>query len=140
MTSGAWDVCEHSFVTSQGTPHGRLQRALERGNLLQALAAAQELGEIAPGDGLALCRLLVAENPERFPRAAVRWAAKVMLAVPALELDEAELLLAALRALGGPGADEAAALLVSLLERHRVLVDERAVLRSKTIEPARRRP
>ena len=117
------------FVTSQGSPHGRLQRALEHGNLLQALAAAHELGEIAPGDGLALCRLLAAEKSERFPRAAVRWAARVMLAVPTLELYEAELLLPALRALTGPGAEEAAGLLVRLLQRHRVLVNERALLR-----------
>jgi hypothetical protein len=122
-------TCEHPFVTSQGTPHGRLQRALEGGNLLQALAAAHELGDLAPGDGLALCRLLADEQSPRFPRAAVRWAARLMLKVPTLELDEATLLLPALRALTGPDSDEAAALLVRLLQRYHVLVSERTVLR-----------
>jgi hypothetical protein len=36
-------VCEHLFVTSQGSPDGRFRRALERGNLTEALSAASEL-------------------------------------------------------------------------------------------------
>jgi hypothetical protein len=34
---------EHLFVTSQGSPYGRLRRALDSGNATVALAAASEM-------------------------------------------------------------------------------------------------
>jgi hypothetical protein len=47
-------VCEHTFVTSQGTPHGRFTRAIKQGNLFAAELAARELGGLNLQDALEL--------------------------------------------------------------------------------------
>jgi hypothetical protein len=60
-------------MTSQGTPHGRFQRAIASRNLLNAETAAREIGGLSLADALALCELLAATDPKRFERAALRW-------------------------------------------------------------------
>jgi hypothetical protein len=44
-------------MTSQGTAHGRFQRAIKRGHLLPAEMAARELGALSLSDSLALVLL-----------------------------------------------------------------------------------
>jgi hypothetical protein len=58
----------HHKMTSQGTAHGRFQRAIERRNLRGAEIAARELGELSLGDALAFCLLLADVDPPRFDR------------------------------------------------------------------------
>jgi hypothetical protein len=52
-------ACEHLFVTSQGSAYMRFRRALDRGNVTEALSAASELWEGVGGWG--------APTPRRLP-------------------------------------------------------------------------
>jgi hypothetical protein len=60
-------------MTSQGTAHGRFQRAISSRNLQNAEMAAREMGGLSLADALALCELLAATDPKRYERAALRW-------------------------------------------------------------------
>jgi hypothetical protein len=60
-----------------GSAHGQLQRYLERGLKMQALAAAADMHRIGVEDALVLC-LLLRDDP-RYERAASRWHAKYVL-------------------------------------------------------------
>ena len=60
-------------MTSQGSPYGRLHRALDSGNATIALAAASEMPTLGLSEALELCLLLLDQEPDRFSRAAVRW-------------------------------------------------------------------
>jgi hypothetical protein len=50
-------------MTSQGTAHGRFQRAISSRNLQNAEMAAREMGGLSLADALALCELLAAVDP-----------------------------------------------------------------------------
>jgi hypothetical protein len=60
-------------MTSQGTAHGRFQRAIHRRHLQAAETAAREMGGLSLADALSLCELLAATDPKRYERAASRW-------------------------------------------------------------------
>src|SRR4051795_7443461 len=60
-------------MTSQGTAHGRFQRAIHRGHVQAAEMAAREMGGLSLADALALCELLAHADPARYERAALRW-------------------------------------------------------------------
>jgi hypothetical protein len=60
-------------MTSQGTAHGRFQRALHRRNVREAEMAAREMGGLSLADALLLCELLANTDPARYERAALRW-------------------------------------------------------------------
>jgi hypothetical protein len=60
-------------MTSQGTAHGRFERAIHRGHIQAAEMAAREMGGLSLLDALALCELLAKRNPARYERAALRW-------------------------------------------------------------------
>ena len=60
-------------MTSQGTPHGRFQRAIARRHLHAAEMAAREMGGLSLSDALSLCELLANADPARYERAALRW-------------------------------------------------------------------
>jgi hypothetical protein len=68
--------CEHTFVTSQGSPHGRFRHALDRGQVNFALEAAAELPTVTLADALELCELLATAGDERYAAAARRWVAR----------------------------------------------------------------
>jgi hypothetical protein len=93
-------------LTSQGTAHGRFQRAIQRGQLFHAEVAARELGHLTLANALALTALIAEHEPERFGRAAVRWHGRFALEATRLDLPASELALAAIAMLP---ADEAAA-------------------------------
>jgi hypothetical protein len=63
----------HPTMTSQGTAHGRFQRAIASRNLFNAETAAREMGGLSLADALALCELLAGADPRRYERAALRW-------------------------------------------------------------------
>jgi hypothetical protein len=106
-------------MTSQGTAHGRFQRAIQRGQLFHAELAAREIGNLTLADALALTTLMAQEDPGRYGRAAVRWHGRFALEAKRLELADSQLAIAALAALPH---DEAAALtvLARLAVRHGV--------------------
>jgi hypothetical protein len=60
-------------MTSQGTPHGRFQRAIHRRHVQAAEMAAREMGGLSLADALLLCELLANTDPARYERAALRW-------------------------------------------------------------------
>ena len=101
-------------LTSDGSPYGRFQRALTSGNVNLALAAARELPKINLSDSLRLCLLL--RDTELFERAALRWLGRYCREVVAVELDEAQAVLACLAALRGPRPEIAARTLCALLD------------------------
>jgi hypothetical protein len=60
-------------MTSQGTAHGRFQRAIQRRHLHAAEMAARELGGLNLADALDLTLLMREIETWRYERAAVRW-------------------------------------------------------------------
>jgi hypothetical protein len=108
-------------VTSQGSPFARFRRALDRGNVTEALSSASELEHVGITEALDLCLLLVEKAPERFGRAALRWHGRYCRDLRDLDLDEGLAVLAALGALRGPRSKLAASALEELLGRRRGL-------------------
>lgn len=72
-------ACEHTFVTSDGSPYTRFRRALDTGNAALVIAAARDLPQIALDDALRICLILRDADPERYERAAVRWLGRFAL-------------------------------------------------------------
>lgn len=63
-----------STMTSQGSAHGRFQRAIHRRQLFAAEVAAREMeGPLSLADALDLTLLIREANRPRYERAAVRW-------------------------------------------------------------------
>jgi len=60
-------------MTSQGTAHGRFQRALQRRNVREAEMAAREIGQLSLIDALALVACYARTGSPKFDQAAVRW-------------------------------------------------------------------
>ena len=89
-------------MTSQGHPYAIFRRALERGNLAVAWAAAAELQVVSLADALALCLLVREREPAKFPRLALRWHGRFCTEMKDIGLDEARLVLELLTAIGGP--------------------------------------
>ena len=67
----------HHTMTSQGTAHGRFQRAIHAGHVQNAEMAAREMGGLSLADALSLCELLAKTDVARYERAALRWLAAV---------------------------------------------------------------
>jgi hypothetical protein len=87
-------------MTSQGTAHGRFQRAIQRRHLLTAETAARELGGLNLAEALDLTLLMRETDLWRYERAAVRWLQRFIEEhSPTL----AELASAALAEVGGAG-------------------------------------
>jgi hypothetical protein len=103
-------------VTSQGSPYNRLRRALDRGNLAEALSSASELKHVGLTEALELCLLLADKEPQRFGRAAVRWHGRFCREAQ-VDLEEAQAVLAALALLAGERKRNAAFALAELLSR-----------------------
>jgi hypothetical protein len=60
-------------MTSQGTAHGRFQRAIHRRHIQAAEMAAREVGGLSLAEAVLLCELLANADPTRYERAALRW-------------------------------------------------------------------
>ena len=75
-------------MTSDGSAHTRLRRAIQAGNLAIIQVTAAELGYITLRDALGILLVIEAEAEERFDAAAVRWAGRLALETPDLELAE----------------------------------------------------
>ena len=106
-------------MTSQGSAYGRLRRALDTGNPTIALAAAADLDFVSLPDALELV-LLLADDPARFRRAALRWHARYCGEIPDVGFEEAHAVLACLAGLAGLAGRRpkpAAAALAELVRR-----------------------
>ena len=61
----------------------RFRRALDRGNVTEALSAASELQFVSLAEALELTLLLAEREPEKYERAAARWHVRFAQEVPA---------------------------------------------------------
>lgn len=104
-------------MTSQGSAHGRFQRAIKQGNLFQAELAARELRGLALDDALDLVALIAKARPDRLERAAIRWHGRLEVEAQMLTLPEAQFALAALARL--PADPKAHQMLATLLRQAR---------------------
>jgi hypothetical protein len=108
-------LCEHLFVTSQGSAHGRFARAVERGSVDQAEQAARELGTPSLMDALSLVVLYARSGSPKFEPAAVRWLARLGLEGRDVRLVDVQLAAAALASLRSGRRDRAEKTLLRLL-------------------------
>ena len=95
----------------------RFRRALDRGNVTEALSVASELQFVGLAEALELTLLLADEQLDKYERAAGRWHARFLQEVPNLDLRESQAVLALLAAI--PANRQAAAALAELLSRRR---------------------
>ena len=105
-------------MTSQGTAHGRLSRALKTRNLFQAELALREIGNPSLLDALDYLDLLAEVRPQKLEAAAIRWHGRLEIEASAITLAKSQLALAALSALCA-GELEAIQLLRRLVRRVR---------------------
>jgi hypothetical protein len=105
------------FVTAPGTAYSQFKRALERRNFMLAWTTAAELPKVPLADGLELLLLARDLEPARFDRAVPRWHAR-LCSEQQLSSGEAQLALAALNALPGPGVQSAVHSLAAVCETH----------------------
>jgi hypothetical protein len=97
-------------MTSQGTAHGRFQRAIRDRNLRRATMAAHELETVSLAEALALTLLTAEVRDDRWPRAAAHWLGRFIVESPAMTIGEAGLAAAAVHELvAGVGGRELAA-------------------------------
>lgn len=104
-------------MTAQGTTYPQFKRALERRNFMLAWTMAAELPKVPLADGLQLLLLAHDVEPARFDRAVPRWHAR-LCSEQRLSSGEAQLALAALNALPGPGAQSGVQSLAAVCENH----------------------
>jgi hypothetical protein len=104
-------------VTAQGSAYAQFKRALKRRNIMLAWTMAAELPKVQLADGLELLLLARDLEPARFDRAVPRWHAR-LCSEQRLSSAEAQLALAALNALPGPGVEAAAQSLAALCDAH----------------------
>ena len=95
----------------------RFRRALDRGNVTEALSAASELQFVALAEALELTLLLADKEPGKYDRAVFRWHVRFLQEVPNVDLREDEAVLALLAAI--PANRLAATALAELLSRRR---------------------
>jgi hypothetical protein len=102
-------------MTSDGSAVTRLQRALAnpRTSASQIRAIASELPRVGLEDALAILLALLDREPQTFSRTAARWGGRLTLE-RRLPLIDAQLTLASLAALPGPGARAGAEALIEL--------------------------
>jgi hypothetical protein len=110
-------------LTSQGHPYSIFRRAVERGNLLAAEAAAKELPRISLGDALDLTLLIARKDPRRHPRVAAPWLLRYLEECDDATIDEAAMVAACLAALAGDRHRDAA-LTLRAWRKERLAADE----------------
>jgi hypothetical protein len=96
--------------------YARFRRALDRGNVTEALSSASELEHVGLAEALELC-LLLTKQPARFERAALRWHGRYCRETRDVTFDEGVAVLVLLGAMRGPRAKLAASALADLLSR-----------------------
>jgi hypothetical protein len=101
-------------MTAQGHPRAIFARAIERGNLIAAEAAAREVGNLTLEEALRLLFLYAEKDPIKYDRAALRWLARYLTEGKGVSLLKAQLAAAALAELRAGERQQAAKLLIGL--------------------------
>jgi hypothetical protein len=102
--------------TSQGHSYGIFQKAINRRNVVAAVAAARELPQLSLLDALELTMLIARKDPSRHPRVAARWLQRLLKEHPDVTIEEAALAASCLVALPGGSYREAAQMLKAMAE------------------------
>jgi hypothetical protein len=110
-------LCEHPFVTSQGSAYMRFRRALDRRNVTEVLSAASDLQFVGLAEALELTLLLADADQEKYERAAVRWHVRFVYESKNVGIRESQAVLALLAAI--PVNSLAATALAELLTHRR---------------------
>lgn len=112
-------VVQSRPVTSAGHAYTRLRRCLEaRSSPTLIRVAAAALGAPVPlDDALDICLALLELEPHTYPKTAARWGSRLAIERK-LNLTDAQLTLAALAALPGPGARAGAEALIEVARRY----------------------
>jgi hypothetical protein len=97
------------------SPLARFRRAIERRSLVQAEAAARELGRLRSEYALALTMLMLHQRDARSERAATRWLGRLIATEPTIGLQLTGELADAFADLTGASADVARARAAVLL-------------------------
>jgi hypothetical protein len=97
----------------------RFRRALDRGNVIEALSAASDLQFVGLAEALELTLLLADSDQEKYERAAVCWHGRFVYESKNVGIRESQAVLALLAAI--PVNSLAAAALAELLGRRRGL-------------------
>ena len=95
----------------------RFRRALDRGNVAEALSAGSELQFVGLAEALELTLLLAGGEPEKYERAVVRWHLRFLQETNNVDLRESLAVLVLLAAI--PANRTAATALAELLSRRR---------------------
>ena len=95
----------------------RFRRALDRGNVTEALSAASELQFVGLAEALELTLLLADNELEKYERAASRWHTRFVQETPNIGARQSQAVLALLVAI--PSERLAAAALAELISRRR---------------------
>ena len=95
----------------------RFRRALDRGNVAEALSAGSELLFVGLAEALELTLLLAGGEPEKYERAVVRWHVRFLQETNNVDLRESLAVLVLLAAI--PANRTAATALAELLSRRR---------------------
>jgi hypothetical protein len=95
----------------------RVRRALDRGNVAEALSAGSELQFVGLAEALELTLLLAGGEPEKYERAVVRWHVRFLQETNNVDLRESLAVLVLLAAI--PANRTAATALAELLSRRR---------------------
>src|SRR4029079_12154149 len=95
----------------------RFRRALDRGNVTEALSAASELDFVGLAEALELTLLLSDRDVEKYHTAAVRWHARFVQETNNVDIRESQAVLALLTAI--PANSLAASALAELLSHRR---------------------
>jgi hypothetical protein len=97
----------------------RFRRALDRGNVTEALSAASELDFVGLAEALELTLLLADGDQDKCERAALRWHARFVYETKNVDMRESQAVLVLLAAI--PANRLAAAALAELFGRRRSL-------------------
>ena len=64
--------------TSHGRSYGIFQKAIQRRNVVAAVAAAKELPQLSLSDALELTMLVARKDSSRYPRVETRWLKRLL--------------------------------------------------------------
>jgi hypothetical protein len=102
-------------VTSQGSAYHRFRRALDHGNVTEALSAAAELQFVGLTEALELTLLLADGELAKYERAALRWHLRFVYESKNVDIRESQAVLILLAAI--PANRLTASALAGLLSR-----------------------
>ena len=103
-----------------GGAHARLQRALQRDDLLGAYAAARDQGHVSLADALQLLILIERKDPERYERAACRFVGHFASETPMVRLADVQLMLGAVAGLRDLSSRVSLETIAAVADRYRL--------------------